>query len=542
MSSRAVKNEWVEILEPESNKKMYANVVTGDCLWDPPAGVPVKASHENQWWELVDATSARSYYYNASSHNTVWDRPANGDIIPLAKLQQMQEQLAREEAGEADEASSSGGAPAAAAAAVSRTTSPLGRDAAAETTRSPTSPEKKRDVAENLEDCSDMLNQHKKGIIFKKKVSIASMLAWSKEMIPSPMLLTLRKTHRKDALDLFKLVQMGMGDRGSRSRGFIDLAIAIIAKSWSVAQLRDELYLQLCKQTTDNPSQKSEEAGWELMAIAVTFFPPSNRFSSYLEGYVYRHMGGGDDSKVAQYAHHCLKKLDRARHAGARRGNNEPSKAEVEVARKNIFNPSLFGSTLAEVMEVQEKEKPGLELPWVVTALAEEILRKKGAQTEGIFRVPGDSDAVNNLKVSLDKFVMKDMYTEPHVPASALKLWFRELQEPLISEEFYEACIAAAGNAEVAISTLQLLPELNRKLLTYIIRFLQVVGQEQHQKITKMSPDNLAMVWAPNFLRCPSDDPMVIFNNTKMEMQFVRHLVLNLDTDSVDHLGLHFNQ
>lgn len=198
-----------------------------------------------------------------------------------------------------------------------------------------------------------------------------------------------------------------------------------------------------------------------------------------------------------RYAEHCLKKLDRARQAGARRGNDVPSKAEVELAQKNIFNPSLFGSTLEEVMDVQEKEKPGLELPWVVTALAEEILRKKGAQTEGIFRcvplpclsilgmsivhcallrgrVPGDSDAVNNLKVALDKFTMKDTYSEPHVPASALKLWFRELQEPLISEEYYENCIGAANNADMAIATLDLLPELNRKLLTYIIRFLQV--------------------------------------------------------------------
>ena len=51
-----------------------------------------------------------------------------------------------------------------------------------------------------------------------------------------------------------------------------------------------------------------------------------------------------------------------------------------------------------------------------------------------------------------------------------------------------------------------------------------------------MNVDNLSMVWAPNFLRCPSSDPMVIFQNTKQEMQFVRQLVLNLNTDEVDDL------
>jgi len=50
--------------------------------------------------------------------------------------------------------------------------------------------------------------------------------------------------------------------------------------------------------------------------------------------------------------------------------------------------------------------------------------------TVGLFcRVPGDIDAVNTLKVALDKFEVSDNYSEPHVPGSALKLWFRELQE-----------------------------------------------------------------------------------------------------------------
>ena len=115
------------------------------------------------------------------------------------------------------------------------------------------------------------------------------------------MLMTIRKTHRKDAIDLFKLVQTAMGDRSARGRTFIDSATAIVDKTWSVNVLRDELYLQLCKQTTSNPSSKSEEAGWELIAICVTFFPPSTRFTSYLEGYICRHIKG--DDKISQCVH-----------------------------------------------------------------------------------------------------------------------------------------------------------------------------------------------------------------------------------------------
>lgn len=28
--------EWVEIIEPRTKEHMYANLTTGECVWDPP--------------------------------------------------------------------------------------------------------------------------------------------------------------------------------------------------------------------------------------------------------------------------------------------------------------------------------------------------------------------------------------------------------------------------------------------------------------------------------------------------------------------------
>lgn len=33
--------EWVQIVEPRSKEFMYANLVTGECLWEPPSAVPM---------------------------------------------------------------------------------------------------------------------------------------------------------------------------------------------------------------------------------------------------------------------------------------------------------------------------------------------------------------------------------------------------------------------------------------------------------------------------------------------------------------------
>ena len=47
------------------------------------------------------------------------------------------------------------------------------------------------------------------------------MLAWDRDMIPRPMLLTLKKEQKKAAIDMFKLVQQYMGDRGSKCKSHV---------------------------------------------------------------------------------------------------------------------------------------------------------------------------------------------------------------------------------------------------------------------------------------------------------------------------------
>lgn len=59
-------------------------------------------------------------------------------------------------------------------------------------------------------------------------------------------------------------------------------------------------------------------------------------------------------------------------------------------------------------------------------------------------------------------------------PASLLKLWYRELEEPVIPQQFYKECINNYENPDAAVAVVQLLPELNRLVLCYLIHFLQV--------------------------------------------------------------------
>ena len=88
-------------------------------------------------------------------------------------------------------------------------------------------------------------------------------------------------------------------------------------------------------------------------------------------------------------------------------------------------------------------------------------------------RVPGDLDNVNALKVRCDQW-QRPFLEDAHLPASLLKLWYRELAEPLIPSTFYEHCIVNCDQAEICLRLVNALPEINRAVLMYLIHFLQV--------------------------------------------------------------------
>lgn len=68
------------------------------------------------------------------------------------------------------------------------------------------------------------------------------------------MLKTEDKTLKKEALDTFKLIQMYMGDRRAKQISTLT-ALSLANKGWSITKLRDEIFLQLIRQTTDNPKE-----------------------------------------------------------------------------------------------------------------------------------------------------------------------------------------------------------------------------------------------------------------------------------------------
>lgn len=191
--------------------------------------------------------------------------------------------------------------------------------------------------------------------IFRKKSSVRDMLSWTGEAITKPMLSLARdKAGKKMAIECFKLVQIYMGDRKARvGMSLNSVSMDIIQQGVANPWLRDEVYVQLCRQTTENPKRESLIRGWELMAICLSFIPPSPTFQPALLGYMNRHRDPSFAKhfpeigkwpihvQVSHYATIACRRLERIGSSGKKQ-TKKPTDDDINHARVRLCNALLI--------------------------------------------------------------------------------------------------------------------------------------------------------------------------------------------------------
>lgn len=166
--------------------------------------------------------------------------------------------------------------------------------------------------------------------------------------------------------------------------------------------------------------------------------------------------------------------------------------------------------------------------------LCDAMLAMDATRRAGIFRIAGDSELVTALRVRIEQghYSVNGLLGDDDVDvlSSLFKLYLRELEEPIIPHILYKDCLkAASAGAARAIEQVLRLPPLNRRVVTYVVRFLQAFCAPDVVEQTHMSPHSIATIFAPNFLRCDLNLPLdETLNNSRLEARFVNHLLLRL--------------
>lgn len=145
--------------------------------------------------------------------------------------------------------------------------------------------------------------------------------------------------------------------------------------------------------------------GWELLCIISVTFPPSKNLEDYLTDFVEQHFTSSDE-KVCIMSRHVSNKLKRVCKRGAK--GKVLTAAEIARAKEAPFKPSVFGESLELIMNLQKHLDPTIRLPMIVPFLAKTVRETNGQSSEGIFRVPGDADAVTDLvRNSIKKKILR---------------------------------------------------------------------------------------------------------------------------------------
>jgi hypothetical protein len=170
--------------------------------------------------------------------------------------------------------------------------------------------------------------------------------------------------------------------------------------------------------------------------------------------------------------------------------------------------------------------------------LCTKIVEEKGLENQGIYRVPGNTGALNTLIDELNKDPVNlcrdnDKWQDVNVVSSLLKLFFRKLPDSLITDELYSTVIKAnhTDNSERRMlkikKILHDLPERNFETFYFLAQHLSRVASRE--EVNKMDARNLAIMFGPSLVR-PIDDNMVsMVRDMSDQCRIVESIILHYE-------------
>uniref|UniRef100_A0A673BIN0 Myosin IXB n=1 Tax=Sphaeramia orbicularis TaxID=375764 RepID=A0A673BIN0_9TELE len=170
-------------------------------------------------------------------------------------------------------------------------------------------------------------------------------------------------------------------------------------------------------------------------------------------------------------------------------------------------------------------------VPMVLEMMLEHV-EMHGLYTEGIYRKSGSANRMKELhqKLETDPHLVCLEDYPIHTVTGLVKQWLRELPDPLMTFTHYNDFLHAVELPEkqeqlhAIYKVIEELPTANFNTLERLVfHLVRVCKEETHNR---MSPNSLAIVFAPCILRCPdSADPLLSMKDVAKTTMCVEMLV-----------------
>ncbi|KAG6967085.1 hypothetical protein JG688_00006478 [Phytophthora aleatoria] len=165
---------------------------------------------------------------------------------------------------------------------------------------------------------------------------------------------------------------------------------------------------------------------------------------------------------------------------------------------------------------------PGYEerIPAVLVMLQQHFVAKRGYLTPHIFRESPSKAERDQAMLDINCGAFRGAKHDVRVLADLIKLWFRELPEPILHEIPAGEMERLASVENVNVEVLSLLGDLEHSIILWLADLLAYVAE--YQPHNHMGVDQLAIVIAPNLVRLETENPMVAVALSKAVVDLFR--------------------
>ncbi|XP_007665991.1 rho GTPase-activating protein 12 isoform X2 [Ornithorhynchus anatinus] len=198
------------------------------------------------------------------------------------------------------------------------------------------------------------------------------------------------------------------------------------------------------------------------------------------------------------------------------------------VREKGYIKDQVFGSNLASLCQRENSTVPKF------VKLCIEHVEEHGLDIDGIYRVSGNLAVIQKLRFAVNHDEKLDLndgkWEDIHVITGALKMFFRELPEPLFTFNHFNDFVNAIKQeprqrAGAVKDLIKQLPKPNQDTMQVLFRHLKRVVENGEKN--RMTYQSVAIVFGPTLLK-PEKETGNIAVHTVYQNQIVELILLEL--------------